>query len=403
MKEVSELRLAWQAVLSCPDKGWALSNLAFQLRMHDRPLEALSWSRWAVRAQAWSDGAVDPKVWKVLSALLLDHGRFVEADAAYRKAARTTRSVMPLLGRSRAMEGLQRWPQAWALAEHRFRQSKLPVAALPLPHWFGWPDVTQLVVWDEQGFGDTLQALRWLPLALKHVPRVDVLVRPPLVRLLQQGLSWLGSGVQVKARPQGHAFAVEGACSGSLLSLPVVLRCQTLADGRVLRLSSLRRSIRINPRAPRIGLVWESGRYQDNPFHALEYRRKSLPAHVCQQLVDALTLRGVEVVSLQLGEDAVPQGADFLEQAEAMQRCDLLLSVDTAAAHLGGALGFPTWMLLPWAAVSRWQRQTITTPLYDSVSVIRQPRPGDWNGLLLILLHRFDQAVASSQFSLLRL
>jgi len=396
MTEVSELRLAWQAVLSCPDKGWALSNLAFQLRMHDRPLEALSWSRWAVRAQAWSDGAVDPKVWKVLSALLLDHGRFVEADAAYREAARTTRSVMPLLGRSRAMEGLQRWPQAWALAEHRFRQSKLPVAALPLPHWFGWPDVKQLVVWDEQGFGDTLQALRWLPLSLNHVPRVDVLVRPPLVRLLQQGLSWLGPGVQVMPRPQGDAFAVVGACSGSLLSLPVLLRCQTLADGHVLRLPPIRRT---QPGPLRIGLVWESGRYQDDPFHALEYRRKSLPPPVRQQLVQALVQRGTEVVSLQLGEDAVPEGADFLEQAEAMQSCDLLLSVDTAAAHLAGAWGFPTWLLLPWAAASRWQRASSTTPLYGSLSLIRQPRPGDWDGLLNRLLQRFDQAVASSGLS----
>ena len=339
MTGISELHGAWQAVLSRPDKGGALSNLAHQLRMQDRPLDALSWSRWAVRSQAWRRGVVDPRAWRVLAAVLLDHGRFVDADAAYREAARATTSVMPLLGRSRAMEGLSRWPQAWALAEQRFRQRTLPVAALPAPHWLGWPRVDQLLVWDEQGFGDSLQALRWLPLVLKHVPRVDVLVRPPLVRLLQQGLSWLGPGVQVRARPQGDVFAVEGACSGSLLSLPVLLRCQTLADGHVLRLPPIRRT---QPGPLRIGLVWESGRYQDDPFHALEYRRKSLPAPVRQQLVTALVQRGTEVVSLQLGEDAVPEGADFLEQAKAMQSCDLLLSVDTAAAHLAGALGFPT-------------------------------------------------------------
>ncbi len=396
MTGISELHSARQAVLSRPDKGGALSNLAHQLRMQDRPLDALSWSRWAVRSQAWRRGVVDPRAWRVLAAVLLDHGRFVDADAAYREAARATTSVMPLLGRSRAMEGLSRWPQAWALAEQRFRQRTLPVAALPAPHWLGWPRVDQLLVWDEQGFGDSLQALRWLPLVLKHVPRVDVLVRPPLVRLLQQGLSWLGPGLQVRARPQRDVFAVEGACSGSLLSLPVLLRCQTLADGHVLRLPPIRRT---QPGPLRIGLVWESGRYQDDPFHALEYRRKSLPAPVRQQLVTALVQRGTAVVSLQLGEDAVPEGADFLKQAEAMQSCDLLLSVDTAAAHLAGALGFPTWLLLPWAAASRWQRASSTTPLYGSLSLIRQPRPGDWDGLLNRLLQRFDQAVASSGLS----
>lgn len=396
MTGISELHGAWQAVLSRPDKGGALSNLAHQLRMQDRPLDALSWSRWAVRSQAWRRGVVDPRAWRVLAAVLLDHGRFVDADAAYREAARATTSVMPLLGRSRAMEGLSRWPQAWALAEQRFRQRTLPVAAMPAPHWLGWPQVDQLLVWDEQGFGDSLQALRWLPLALTHVRRVDVLVRPPLVRLLQQGLSWLGPGMQVRARPQGDVFAVEGACSGSLLSLPVLLRCQTLADGHVLRLPPIQRT---QPGPLRIGLVWESGRYQDDPFHDLEYRRKSLPALVRQQLVQALVQRGTEVVSLQLGEDTVPEGADFLEQAEAMQSCDLLLSVDTAAAHLAGALGFPTWLMLPWAAASRWQRASSTTPLYGSLSLIRQPRPGDWDGLLNRLLQRFDQAVASSKLS----
>ena len=403
MTEISELHVALQAVFSCPDKGEKLSNLAHQLRMQDRPFEALSWSRWAVRTQAWPDGVVDPRAWRVLAALLLDHGRFVEADSVFRMASRPSASVMSHLGRSRAMEGLGHWSQAWSLAEHRFLQTKLPVASLPPPHWIGWPDVDQLLVWDEQGFGDTFQALRWLPFALEQVETLELLVRPPLVRLLHKGLSWLGPGLRVKARQKKHGIDVGGACSGSLLSLPFLLRHRSLVDGTVLRLPPPRRSFQIDRMKMRIGLVWESGRYQNDPFHSLEYRRKSLPFNVRQQLVQALVQRGVDVVSLQLGEDAVPQGADFLEQAEALQGCDLLLSVDTASAHLGGALGFPTWLLLPWAAASRWQRRNETTPLYSSLLLFRQPRPGDWDGLLKNLLQRFDQVFASSKLPSLRL
>ena len=72
MTGISELHGAWQAVLSRPDKGGALSNLAHQLRMQDRPLDALSWIRWAVRSQAWRRGVVDPRAWRVLAAVLLD-------------------------------------------------------------------------------------------------------------------------------------------------------------------------------------------------------------------------------------------------------------------------------------------------------------------------------------------
>ena len=142
--------------------------------------------------------------------------------------------------------------------------------------------------------------------------------------------------------------------------------------------------------ALRIGLVWESGRYFDDPGLALEHRRKSLPAVVQQELGRQLQARGLELVLLEPGSD-LPASADFLEQAQWIQRCDLLLSVDTAAAHLGGAIGHPTWVLLPWACACRWGRSSVSTPLYASMRLFRQPRHGDWQGLLARLLDALDQ------------
>jgi len=105
----------------------------------------------------------------------------------------------------------------------------------------------------------------------------------------------------------------------------------------------------------------------------------------------------LELVMLQPGFD-LARDADFLDQALLMQECDLLLSVDTAAAHLGGVIGHPTWLLLPWAAASRWQRSSPTTPLYPSMRLFRQPRHGDWSGLMAQLLTAVDHWRDSQPF-----
>jgi ADP-heptose:LPS heptosyltransferase len=73
-----------------------------------------------------------------------------------------------------------------------------------------------------------------------------------------------------------------------------------------------------------------------------------------------------------------------------MWELDLIISVDTAAAHLAGALGLPVWTLLPWAAEARWQRQSSHTILYGSMRLIRQPQHNDWYGLIQRLLAHLD-------------
>ena len=392
MRGIDELRRARQVVFEFPDDGRRLSNLASHLRRSDQLSDALSWSRWAARSEAWPRGQVDPRMFRVQAEVLVDLGLFAQADEAYCLADPEASSPIVQWSRSRALMGLEAWPEAWALAEQRFQLESLPTAALPIPHWLGWPQVKSVLVWDEQGFGDSLQALRWLPEALQQIERITLSVRPPMVGLLREGLAWLGSRLSVCSRQQICSELLRSPCHGSLLSLPVLLNCRDLPAGHVFRLPMGSASF---PQNRRIGLVWESGRYTDDPFNALEYRRKSLPPVLRERLQAALEERGFVVVSLQLGDSAVPQGADFLEQAEALLGCQLLLTVDTAAAHLAGVLDFPAWLMLPWSAASRWQRGRSTTPLYRSLHLIRQPRPGDWDGMLELLLQRLDQAQAA--------
>ena len=365
-----------EGLLANPSNGIVLSNLANALRLRDRPAEALSWARWAVRPQAWSTGIVDPRALEVLGHALLDLGNYSGADCFYRSADPSGLKGDIQVCRSRAMLGLGQWHQSWQLAEQRLPEARRQV----------WPLGQDLLLNDEQGFGDTLQALRWLPGLLKRQSCVELRVRAPLLRLLRQGLAWLSPQLTIDALDQ-----TDRSCKDSLLSCPAQLGASHWAPGEVLRLPQV--TTASGP--PRIALVWEAGRYTQTAAQALEYRRKSLPDGVKQWLLASLKARGVELVMLQPGFDLDAQ-ADFLAQAQLLQSCDLLISVDTAAAHLAGAMGFPTWLLLPWACASRWQRAGDRTALYASMRLLRQPRHQDWSGLVQLLLVQLDGWLASN-------
>ena len=366
---------ARQVVSADPEQPLFLVELANRLRLNDQVAEALSWARWTVRAELWPEHEVDSRAWTLLGHLCLDVGWFEQAELVYRRACRQHSQARALLGQGD-------WVNAWAMAEQRWKENAIATKSPPLPHFQGWPEITALTLWDEQGFGDSLQALRWLPGVCRSGLSLTLAVRPPLQRLLHQGLAWLEGDLNVCIRDERDWT---GLCHGSLLSLPSLLQAQTWWTPEVLRLPQ-------RPRAsgrPRVALVWESGRYLEDPSLALEFRRKSIPEPQRQDLCAALQSRGLELVMLQPGFD-LARDADFLDQALMMQECDLLLSVDTAAAHLGGVIGHPTWLLLPWAAASRWQRSSPTTPLYPSMRLFRQPRHGDWSGLMAQLLAALD-------------
>lgn len=382
-------------LLAFPDDGRVFVNIANALRLTDQLSDGLSWARWSVRDELWPATGVAPTAFQGLGNLLLDLGRFEEADRAYALADPGQTNARIQFNRSRVMQGLGRWRESWSLAESRWMDGGEALeGSPPRPHWSGWPDVDRLVLWDEQGFGDTLQALRWLPRLMQQGCQVELQVRPALQRLLQQGLAWLGPRLRVSERPRATSEPAQTMCHGSLLSLPARLNVDGMPPGGVLRLPE-------QPSAPStrptLGLVWEAGRYLDDPGKALEYRRKTLPEQHRLRLCSALRARGVDLVLLQPGSD-LPATADFLEQAQWMRRCDLLLSVDTAAAHLGGALHHPIWLMLPWACATRWQRAVSTTPLYGSMRLLRQPSHGDWPGLVAGVLKAVDQWLSADDW-----
>ena len=147
-----------------------------------------------------------------------------------------------------------------------------------------------------------------------------------------------------------------------------------------------------SPGGIKIGFTWAS-----NPDNKAMYRHKTMPPNLLlPHLIDLVDLDLIDLHSLQIGEDSkeIEKYNDnqriynwdgkldnFSDTAFVINQLDLVISVDTAVAHLGGALGKPTWLLLPHNADFRWLLDCSDCPWYPSMRVFRQPKRGDWNSL----------------------
>ncbi|MEY4297029.1 MAG: hypothetical protein RLZZ423_208 [Cyanobacteriota bacterium] len=348
-----------------------------------------------------------------LASCLRDLNRWPEALRARQMVADRLPPGSPeqagnLWSTSQLLVGAQRWPEAFAAMAQRHHPPGAPPLDLLQP---------RLALESEQGYGDTFQFLRFLVdlvqrrhAAGQHEP-VDLWVEPNLVELLQQGLAWLPSPPCLHGAASGAEAPLDPErLRPTLLDLPHHLGIAAIRPPGAYLRSTLwpsRERRRHGERPGLVGLCWAAGRKLDDPFTAREYHKRSLPPALLWRLVEALTQRGAGVVSLQVGDDAdsaealgcaltpPPEPiASFLGTARVLQQLDLLISVDTAIAHLAGALDRPAWILLPWSADPRWLESGSHTPWYGSLRLFRQPRSGDWHGAIDGLLEAWDAGLA---------
>ena len=330
----------------------------------------------------------DHRPWRGLGNALRDLNQFEQSDRALQIAQRLQPSSETAWNHSQILVGLERYGEAWAMSEQRLQVEHFSCHR-PGPYWQHWGarPSEPLVIWSEQGFGDTFQFLRWLiPLSEQQVV---LEVEPALVALLQQGLSWLPRPPEVVAK---QATPPPAACHGSLMSLPSFLGGGTLSaeaftSGSYLRLPPVARQI-----GRRIGVVWAAGRKLEEPFTAREYRKRTLDPEALEQLLVGLKRLGVAAVNLQVGPDreelepalaelfadALPPDADFLEAGQLIQSLECVITVDTAMAHQAGAQGVPAHVLLPGSADPRWLRQRSDSPWYPSLQLHRQGADRNW-------------------------
>ena len=300
------------------------------------------------------------------------------------------------------------YEEGWKLYEVRRQRPEMQFnyPAYPQPLWLGDEPLAgkTILVYAEQGLGDTIQFCRYLPLLEAQGAQVLLMVHPPLVPLLKtlQGhFRWVRSGDNLPP--------FDYHCP--LLSLPLALQTRSLANIPVtipyLAVDTVRRlrwQKRLGPRtALRVGLAWSGAAGH------LDDRNRSLALTQLQPLLalaDENSGAGVEFHSLQkdLREaDKVTlntlsfihqhsdQLHDFAETAALVEQMDVIVSVDTSVAHLAGALGKPVCIVLPYFPDYRWLLHRSDSPWYPTATLFRQPQRGDWNKVIDEVTHFIQQ------------
>ena len=264
--------------------------------------------------------------------------------------------------------------------------------------WQGGSDIRgrTIVLRGEQGLGDAIQFVRYAPLVAQFGATVWLEVAPALKPLLQtvDGVA----GVLAWGEPWPAA-----ALYCSLMSLPLAFGtgCDTIPSevpylkSNAERVEAWRRRLGSRSRR-RIGIALSGNRAQpDDRLRSIPVerllpllRRQDCEFHAAQT---GLTATDAERFA-QLGVyDHSVELHDFGETAALMMALDLVISVDSAPAHLAGALARPTWLLLQSNADWRWMRDRTDSPWYPTMRLFRQPNPGDWDSVISAVVRALDE------------
>jgi tetratricopeptide (TPR) repeat protein len=414
-----------------PDHFGVLNNLGLLLQEMGRPGEAAVLLRQATRQRPDSAEAHNN-----LGLARADLGRFEQAEASYHEALRLTPGyaeahsnlgcTLKELGRveealacfdlalllapesrsaryNRALTLLQagQWQQGWQDYEYRWGRKSMPERCFDRPRWDGSTLAGKTVlVWSEQGLGDTIQFVRFASLLQEMGARVVLECPGFMIPLLSTCAGIEQFVAEGEALPP---FDVQVP----LMSLPGLLGVTPdKVPGQVPYLSAEPARVEAwRRRLPqdgkyRVGIVW-----QGNPRFQWD-RWRSVPLEAFEPLA---RVEGVELVSLQKGPgleqvDALRgrfqvtrpegevdgEGGAFLDTAALMKCLDLVVCVDTAVGHLAGALAVPVWVALSSVSDWRWLWRGEHTPWYSTMRLFRQ-RAAEWSSIVATMVEELHQ------------
>jgi tetratricopeptide (TPR) repeat protein len=295
------------------------------------------------------------------------------------------------------------YEEGWKNYENRWFRENAPIR--PFDHIQPLANLDNIhgkhiLVWSEQGLGDSIQFCRFIPDLAKKGAAISFLTQPELIEILStvEGIREIIS--------QNEEVSGSFDAQIPLMSLPLLfqntkeqfpstfpyIRCNTSkSDNWQKRLQDIQKL--------KVGLVWSGGFRPDQPELWAVNARRNIPFSVIARLKD---IQGIQFISLQKGLPAEAELArerpiiwpnnnlsvftsdlnSFEDTAALIENLDLVISVDTSIAHLAGALGKPIWILNRYDSCWRWLKQEQKTHWYPNAKIFNQPSPGNWDDVI---------------------
>jgi tetratricopeptide (TPR) repeat protein len=381
-KSVESVAALRRALALKPDYAEAYNNLGNALHERGELDEAVASYQHAVRIRTDYTEAYNN-----LGNALRNQGRLAEAMVSYEQALQLKPDHAEVhLSRALAWLGMGDFERGWPEYEWRLKVSHFAIPPFRQPLWDGSPlDGRTILLYADHGLGDAIQFIRYVPLVRQQGGRVIVTCAQPLARLLASCPGIDRVVVEGGDIPDSDVYAplmsLPGIFGSNLATLPAEVP-YLFPDASLVE--RWRGEMALSDEL-QVGIVW-----QGNPHYVRDRSRSFRLA----QFEVISRVAGVRLISLQKGygseqladlagrfevTDLGSRLGDLMDTAAAMENLDLVICVDSAVAHLAGALGVPAWVALPFSADWRWLTDRDDNPWYPSMRLFRQKRWGDWD------------------------